>query len=83
MTTKPRHRWSFTLRTLFVLLTVLCVWMGYTLNVRARRAETRRWMQERGFCKMSYEKMDALWQGGAVGGFVCEWKRRPMPFACG
>jgi len=34
---KPRRRWfQFSLRTLLVLLTVLCVWLGVTVN-RARK----------------------------------------------
>ena len=34
---KPRRRWfQFSLRTLFVLLTVLCVWLAVTVN-RARK----------------------------------------------
>jgi hypothetical protein len=27
-----KRRWSFSLRTLFVAVTVLCVWLGYELN---------------------------------------------------
>ena len=34
---KPRRRWfQYSLRTLFVLVTVLCVWLGVTVE-RARK----------------------------------------------
>ena len=40
MVEKPRCRWfRFSLRTLFVLIGVLCLWLGYVTNqVRERRA---------------------------------------------
>jgi hypothetical protein len=35
---KPRRRFRFSLRTMFVLVTALCVWLGYQLNwIRQRR----------------------------------------------
>jgi len=34
-----KRRWSFSLRTLFVLVTLTCCWMGYQLNwIRQRHA---------------------------------------------
>ena len=31
--TKPKRRWfRFSLRTLFVLVTLLCIWLGYQVN---------------------------------------------------
>jgi hypothetical protein len=31
--TKPKRRWfRFSLRTLFVLMTIICVWFGYSFN---------------------------------------------------
>jgi hypothetical protein len=36
---KPRRRWSFSLRTLFVVVTALWCWFGYQLNwIRQRHA---------------------------------------------
>ena len=37
--TAPKRRWfRFSLRTMFVVVTVLCVWLGYQLNwIRQRR----------------------------------------------
>ena len=38
--TKPKRRWfTFSLRTLFVLVTVLCVWLGYQVNWIWQRRE--------------------------------------------
>ncbi len=39
-TNKPRRRWfRFSLRTLFVLMTLLCVWLGWNVyQVRQREA---------------------------------------------
>ena len=35
---KPRRWFRFSLRTMFVLVTVVCVWLGYQLNwIRERR----------------------------------------------
>ena len=35
---QPRRWFRFSLRTLFVLVTVVCVWLGYQLNwIRQRR----------------------------------------------
>ncbi len=39
MTTTPNRRWTFTLRTLFVVVTVFGIWLGYEWNwIRQRRA---------------------------------------------
>ena len=39
MSEKPKRRWfSFSLRTMFVLLTAICVWVGYEVNwIRQRQ----------------------------------------------
>jgi hypothetical protein len=38
--TKPKHRWfRFSLRTLLVLMTVLCVWLGFKVNAARRQKE--------------------------------------------
>jgi hypothetical protein len=38
-TPAPKHRWTFTLRTLFVVVTLFGCWQGYHLNwIRQRRA---------------------------------------------
>jgi hypothetical protein len=45
MDEKPKHRWfqfRFSLRTLFVLVTVVAIWFGWSLNwIRERRAFLR------------------------------------------
>jgi hypothetical protein len=39
---KPRRWFRFSLRTMFVLVTVFCVWLGYQLNwIRQRRDAIR------------------------------------------
>ena len=38
--TKPERRWfNFSLRTLFVLVTVLCIWLGFLVNAARRNKE--------------------------------------------
>jgi hypothetical protein len=37
--TGPRRRWSFKLRTLFVLVTVCACWLGYSVNWIRQRHE--------------------------------------------
>jgi len=45
MTSAPKRRWlSFSLRTLFVAMTVLCVWLGYHLNWIRQRQQAREWL---------------------------------------
>ncbi len=40
----PKRRWSFSLRTLFVVVTVSCVWLGYELNwIRERENLVAEW----------------------------------------
>jgi hypothetical protein len=45
---KPRRRWfSFSLRTMFVAVSLFCMWLGYELNwIRERRAFLRMNMQK-------------------------------------
>lgn len=47
MPNKPRRRWlKFSLRTFFVLLTLLAVWLGYHVNWIRERREARLWIDE-------------------------------------
>lgn len=47
----PRPRLRFSLRTLLVLVTVLCVWLGYQLN----------WIQERREARELLRRNGAMW----------------------
>ena len=59
MSTPLKRRWfRFSLRTMFVVVTVLGAWLGWTLKVRHDRAETRQWMEEQGLVLVGYEFMD-------------------------
>jgi hypothetical protein len=47
MIAKPKRRWfRFSLRTLFVLVTVFCVWLGFQFNWIYRRHRALEWMQD-------------------------------------
>jgi hypothetical protein len=49
MTAKPRRRWfSFSLRTLFVLVTLLSVWLGYELKIVRERRALVTWIEQHG-----------------------------------
>ena len=54
MTTEPnkpkrRRRWlQFSLRTFFVLLTVFCVWLGWTVHQARNQKEAVEWVREMG-----------------------------------
>jgi hypothetical protein len=37
MTHAPKRRWSFSLRTLFVVVTLACVWLGWNASIVQRR----------------------------------------------
>jgi hypothetical protein len=42
MTPAPKRRWfQFSLRTLFVVVTVLCVWLAWNINTVGTRAAAR------------------------------------------
>jgi hypothetical protein len=45
---KPRRWFRFSLRTLFVLVTVLCVWLGDQLNWIGQRHDAMEWLKCRG-----------------------------------
>ena len=44
--TAPRRRWTFGLRTLFVVLTVVCCWLGWEVNVVRKRAFAAAWIKK-------------------------------------
>jgi hypothetical protein len=79
MTPAPNRRWfRFSLRTLFVVMTLACIWLGYQLNwIRQRRAvrtgSTVAWQHEFPTDKM-FQKMPPppkapgmLWLFGEIG----------------
>ena len=40
----PRRRWSYSLRTMFVLLTLLACWLGYQMHwIRQRKDVVAKW----------------------------------------
>ena len=46
---KPRRRWlQYSLRTFFVLLTVLCVWLGWTVHRANEQRKVVEWVKEMG-----------------------------------
>ena len=46
---KTRHRWfRFSLRSLFVAVTVICVWLGWNLNTVRERQKIRNWVVANG-----------------------------------
>ena len=46
-TDKPRRRWfRFGLRTMFVVLTVFGVWLGWQVNIVQKRKNLRPWIEE-------------------------------------
>ena len=50
MTPAPKRRWTFTLRTLFVVVTVFGIWLGYEMNwIRERHAFLTRRAEFRDF----------------------------------
>jgi hypothetical protein len=56
--TRFRPRLRFSLRTLFVLVTLLCVWMGYHLNWIRQRREARGWAKEHAYFFLADEPND-------------------------
>ena len=49
MTTAPKSRWfRFSLRTLFVVVTVFGIWLGYYRNWMLQREDARAWMHAQG-----------------------------------
>ena len=46
---KPRRRWwQYSLRTFFVLLTVFCVWLGWTVHRANEQRKVVEWVKEMG-----------------------------------
>ncbi len=43
-----RPRLRFSLRTLFVLVTLVCLWLGPALNWMRQRSEARAWLKDHG-----------------------------------
>src|SRR5260221_12187239 len=40
----PRRRWSYSLRTLFAVVTLFACWLGYSLNWMRERQQVREWL---------------------------------------
>lgn len=61
----PRRRWfRFGLRTLFVLLTVLGVWVGVQMNWLRERREARAWIEKNGGVVLDHVPHDFSIAGG-------------------
>ena len=46
MTVPPKRRWfAFSLRTMFMVVTVACVWLGYNLNWIRQRHKALDWLE--------------------------------------
>ena len=43
MTLAPKRRWTFTLRTMFVVVTVLCCWLAWNVNAVQKRKHLIDW----------------------------------------
>ena len=48
MTTTPRRWFSFSLRTLFVVVTLGCCWLGWQLNIVRERKAAMAWIADKG-----------------------------------
>ena len=58
MTTQPRRRWfhiAFGLRTLFVVVTAVAIWLGYHMSWIRQRHEIRQWLEQRWVMSGSFE----------------------------
>lgn len=80
MNDKPRANWfRFSLRTLFVLVTILCVWLGWQLNiVRERRLIRTDWSASSKFQFMTAESYDTDFSYGPVATATIPLPRRLM-----
>ncbi len=61
MTSANRRRWlpRYSLRTLFIVLTVIGCWLGYELSWIRQRQKARQWLERAGGC---YVELFALQQ---------------------
>jgi hypothetical protein len=49
MSTPPRRRWSYSLRTMFVVVTAVAIplgWLGWQLKIVRERNAAREWLRE-------------------------------------
>jgi hypothetical protein len=77
MTLAPKRRWSYSLRTLFVVVTVVGCWLGYELNWIRERHEfvneqeglrrAKDWRGEESGPRASANAPDLLWLFGEQG----------------
>jgi hypothetical protein len=78
MTPDPKRRWfrfSFSLRTLFVVVTVLACWMGWAVHLARARQAFQHQVEARGgrispqtaFKQVPYKRMPLLWLASGVG----------------
>jgi hypothetical protein len=66
MNDKPRRRWfNFSLRTLFILVTVLCCWLGWEMSVvRSRQAALSRIKGNMAFSVTTAQSYRERWPAG-------------------
>jgi hypothetical protein len=78
MQNKAKRRWfSFSLRTMFVLVTVLCVWLGWNVRIVQERkailAELRQAVGEGNVDFVSLESWDAKIETSADASWQSHW----------
>ena len=81
MTPRPKRRWSFSLRTLFVVVTVLGCWLGWQVKIVRDRQALRRELELA--ASDSFEPYVAI--GTRVDGSVSttwgrKWSVNPVPW---
>ena len=73
MTEPPKRRWfRFSLRTLFVVVTVFAIWLGYHVNWIQERRVGRQWLEEHSPINM--------WPVGNMPSFPNSETKPPLPF---
>lgn len=62
MMTSPKRRWyQFSLRTMFVGMTVLCVYLGWQASTVRERKAVRAWLIARGDMLRTYPNIGPFW----------------------
>ena len=82
MTPAPKRRWlRFTLRTLFVVVTVFSIWLGWQASVVRERMVLRKAIEDA--ASDSFEPYVAVGtrdDGSTVSTWGCKWSVNPIPW---